>query len=454
MTEESTADNASTATDQSNSGIVITNGGPETAAEPSVEPEESEEKVEENQNEDSDSAEGSVSETHEGQPAPETEMEDGSESVEEDAEEGEPDVKAEAEASPDLAGEEVAPDTSPQDDPERRDEQSVETDEEVPAESEEAESVEEPELDEAEGVVDGADNSEDEVDSEATADAEQDDTEEVSEAAEEEGEPEVEVEAPSDVDHPPSTFEATIEAGELIHFIDSMGVLVEECKLRMSGEGLAVRAVDPANVAMVDGQLSAEGFESFDATPGVIGVDLTRFEPVLKLAGKKDIVTMDYDAETRKLRIECEGIEYTLALIDPASIRQEPDLPDLPLPCEMEMSSKQMDRAVKAADMVAEHIGFKTFAEAGNERLIIEADGDSDDVRFEMGEGDLDSASIGKDVKSLFSLEYLKEINKGLPTNSTIQMVLGDDMPTTISFETENGTQEITYLLAPRIQSD
>ncbi|MBN2487504.1 MAG: DNA polymerase sliding clamp, partial [Methanosarcinaceae archaeon] len=60
-------------------------------------------------------------------------------------------------------------------------------------------------------------------------------------------------------------FKATIDADLLKDSIESLSVLVDEARFRISPEGIAVRAVDPANVAMVTLDLAASAFDEFNA---------------------------------------------------------------------------------------------------------------------------------------------------------------------------------------------
>jgi proliferating cell nuclear antigen len=246
-------------------------------------------------------------------------------------------------------------------------------------------------------------------------------------------------------------FKAIVAAETLTSALDSVSVLVDECKIRLEEDGLAIRAVDPANVGMVDLHLSAEAFESYEADGGVIGVDLSRLEDIAGMAGKNDLVDLELDEETRKLHIQIDGLEYTLALIDPDSIRQEPDIPDLDLAAQMVLEGRHLDRSVKAADMVSDHIALGVDADA--ETFYVDAEGDTDDVHFELEREDLLSLEAGS-ARSLFSLDYLKDMNKAIPNDAEVTLELGDDFPVQIHFEIAEGMGDVTYVLAPRIQSD
>jgi proliferating cell nuclear antigen len=246
-------------------------------------------------------------------------------------------------------------------------------------------------------------------------------------------------------------FKAIVDAETLRTALDSVSVLVDECKIHLDEDGISIRAVDPANVGMVDLTLDREAFESYETDGGLIGVNLSRLEDIAGMADAGQLVNLELDEETRKLHIEFDGLEYTLALIDPDSIRQEPDIPDLDLPADIVIEGRDIDRAVTAADMVSDHIALGV--DADGEFFYVDAEGDTDDVHFELDEEDLLSLEAG-DAHSLFSLDYLKDMNKAIPNDGEVTIELGEEYPVKMHFEIAEGMGHVTYMLAPRIQSD
>ncbi|PSP57542.1 DNA polymerase sliding clamp [Halobacteriales archaeon QH_7_66_36] len=246
-------------------------------------------------------------------------------------------------------------------------------------------------------------------------------------------------------------FKAIVSADTLGDALDSVSVLVDECKIRLEDDGLSIRAVDPANVGMVDLSLSAAAFESYETDGGVIGVNLSRLEEFVGMADSDQLVELELDEETRKLHIQIEGLEGTLALIDPDSIRQEPDLPDLDLSAEVAIEGADIDRAVTAADMVSDHIALGVDADA--ELFYVDAEGDTDDVHLELTTEDLIALTPG-DARSLFSLDYLKDMDKAIPSDAEVTMEVGEEFPVKMHFDIAEGNGNVTYMLAPRIQSD
>ena len=139
-------------------------------------------------------------------------------------------------------------------------------------------------------------------------------------------------------------FYATIEARRFKRLLRAVSAVVEECRIHLEPEGFVIRAVDGANVAMIDLSASAEVFEFYDASGGVIGVDIGRLYEVARMADASDHLHLRLDQETRKLHVRIKELEYTLGIIDPETIRQEPDLPELEFAAELTLSKDEFSR--------------------------------------------------------------------------------------------------------------
>ena len=280
--------------------------------------------------------------------------------------------------------------------------------------------------------------------------------------SESESEPEPEVDGDEDAEEdteedadivtgPPRQFQAAIMGGDIKDFVGTLRAIVDEAKFNIEPDGLQVRAVDPANVAMDDGVLSAGAFESYDASEGILGLNLERLEEVLKLANRGDLVELSFNTNTFKLVIHIDGIEFTIACIDPDSIRMEPEIPDMDLPASFTVDEAQISRGVKAADMVSDHIQLR--CDETEQAVFIEAEGDTDDVCLELTEEEY-IAITAVDAEALFSLDYVKDISRKFPKGAEISITFGTDFPMMIEYEFADGECEILSMIAPRIRSD
>ncbi len=247
-----------------------------------------------------------------------------------------------------------------------------------------------------------------------------------------------------------SHFNTAIKAGVLKDTVSALRALVDGCKIRLTQSGFHIRAVDPANVAMVEQDIGKAAFETYEIDEGLIGLDLERFEDIISMPGKDDLVTLRLDPQSRKMKILFDGLDFTMALIDPKSIRAEPDIPELELPGAVTVNSKKIDQMVTAADMVSDHLSFGIDETKG--AFYATAEGDTDDVTVEYEQNEVEDLELG-DAHSIFSLEYMGDIEKELPSDTLIKMQLGDGMPTKLSFQFENEAVDVLYMLAPRIEN-
>jgi len=243
-------------------------------------------------------------------------------------------------------------------------------------------------------------------------------------------------------------FSAIVSADTLADTIDAVDCLVDECKINLERDGLEIRAVDAANVGMVDLALGAAAFESYAASGGTIGVNLERLGDVVGMANSGDLVHLHLDSETRKLYIDAGGLSYTLALIDPDSIRQEPDIPELDLPTTTRLPAGEIERGVTAADLCSDHITLG----ADDDAFLMTAEGDTDDVRVAVFSEDCARHTTSESVRSMFSLEYLDDMTGPMAGDVTVR--LGDEFPVKMHWDYAEGHGEVTMMLAPRIQSD
>lgn len=242
---------------------------------------------------------------------------------------------------------------------------------------------------------------------------------------------------------------AVIDADRLESALSVLGALVDECRLELAGDGLHVRAVDPAAVAAVSVDLPASSFAEYDAGGETIGVDIEPFAEVVGLADPGSTVRLALDAERRRLHLLVGGLSYTLGLIDPEAIREPLDPAEMEYDCPatLALPGSEVGRIVTAADMVSNHLTLGVDTEDGS--FYAAASGDTDDVTLTFPSADLPALDPAA-AESLFSLDYLRELARPIPAGTEVAMELGTEQPVVLSFDVgEAGSA--TYLLSPRM---
>ena len=80
------------------------------------------------------------------------------------------------------------------------------------------------------------------------------------------------------------------------------------------------------------------------------------------------------------------------------------------------------------------------------------AEGDTDHIQREFGKDELKSLTP-VEARSLFSLDYLRDMGKVMSHASEVEVCLGL-LPVRFSFDIAGGNGHVDYLLAPRIEAE
>jgi len=232
--------------------------------------------------------------------------------------------------------------------------------------------------------------------------------------------------------------------------LDVFTPIVDESKIHFNGDGIQMRAVDPANVAMSWADLSETAFEAWDAPGAVtIGANLEAFEDRLGVADDS-VVSVAVDMESYYLTVGTDTSDMEMALIDPDSVRKEPDLPDLDLPNTVVLSRERLAHALDVVEMVSKHIDIVADPDAGEVRFVGEGDTDGNTVSY--GRDELEEGTqLGEATLSKFSMEYMTALVSGIPKNTDVTMTVGEEFPIKLEWTAMDGRLDVTQMCAPRI---
>jgi proliferating cell nuclear antigen len=244
---------------------------------------------------------------------------------------------------------------------------------------------------------------------------------------------------------------ATIDADIFREAIDAISALVPECRLHTADNGISTRAVDTANVAMISLELKKEAFDSFKATKSQVGVDISKMKNIFNMMGKGDLISLELPENAQKMQLSVHGYQYSITLLDTNTIRKDPNPPTINLPGKLTISGDDLNNAIKAAAVISDKIAIGINPK--DETFYMIADGDTDSIRREFGKDELKSLTPNE-ARSLFSLDYLKDMGKVMSRAAEVEIFLGLDHPVRFSFDIANGNGHVEYLLAPRIEAD
>ncbi len=244
-------------------------------------------------------------------------------------------------------------------------------------------------------------------------------------------------------------FKARLKGDVLKEIIKVVSTLVDEVKFNITSEGVSLKAVDPAHVAMVDLTLGKDAFEELEASDCELGIDIDKMKEVLSLAKAGDVLDINHDEEHNKLVVHIENITRHMSLVDTMGM-SDPKMPMLNLPAKIKLAAGELNQGIKASESISNHIALL----ANTEGFELSSQGDTDSVSLKLRKDLLLSLECTEPVRSLFSLDYFSNMIRSVPSSGVVTLQIGQDYPAKLDFEIAEGNGSVTYLLAPRIEND
>uniref|UniRef100_A0A6M3Y595 Putative DNA polymerase n=1 Tax=viral metagenome TaxID=1070528 RepID=A0A6M3Y595_9ZZZZ len=272
------------------------------------------------------------------------------------------------------------------------------------------------------------------------------------------------------------------------NFINIIGAVVDEFRLSISKDGWKMKAVDPANVVLVNIDLPEESFgnyefavtdiwtSSIDGHPtGVlkeqidVGIDIETIRSFLGDMNDTEVMLDDelyapvkfsfsiaeryYNRYQLELR---QGMfRRDLLLLNETDIRKPPNRIVFPSDYRLLVNTLEFTRIIKKAQKVSDYIRLGFRHETGEMTFTASTKDDIDftweaekQVQFWKAVSDKP-----RDVSSsLFSLDYLHDIMQVIPSEK-VNLDLGHDLPCRLSFPL-GLTGKCEYMIAPRLESE
>ena len=244
-------------------------------------------------------------------------------------------------------------------------------------------------------------------------------------------------------------FNAKVKSEVLKGIIDVTSPLVNEVKFNISPKGISLRAVDPAHVAMVDLQIKSKAFDEYKADEMELGIDMDKLGGIMRLSSAGDTVSLEYDEEANRLIVKIGNLVRKMGLIDTAGM-PDPKMPNLSLPAKVVIKASELNQGVRASEAVSDHIALTV----NEENFELFAEGDTDTVNLKLPKDMLVELNASSKCKSLFSIDYFSNMIKSVRGDDQITMQLGNDNPIRVEFDIADSKGHVTYLLAPRIESE
>ncbi len=244
-------------------------------------------------------------------------------------------------------------------------------------------------------------------------------------------------------------FKAVIKGETFKSLVYIVSTIVDEAKITVSPEGLSIKAIDAGRIALLDIKVTPDAFLSFEADMDEIGLDLEKVKVLLKLADASDDIYMEHDADQGRLVFRIGNIVRRMSLVDTASMG-DPKVPALEIPDHVVLTADVLKKGIKASESIADHISLK----ADPDGFEVSCQGDTDYVSLRVPASDLVTFEVSKEIKSMYNLDFFSNIVKVIPDKTEVDVHLESDFPVQLLFGLAEGAIAVTYLLAPRVESE
>ena len=196
---------------------------------------------------------------------------------------------------------------------------------------------------------------------------------------------------------------------------DAISSIVDEVQIQTDSEGFRLDALDRSHITFVHLELKSSLFDEFVCDePEKINIDTDEFMKVLKRSKSTDRVIMSLDEGNFIITFEGEAKRTFKIRLD------------------MDLFSDKITLMVDS------------------EKFRASAEGEFGDANIEYIHGE----KIDTEAKSVFSLEKIREMLKADKFSEMAIINLGTDIPLYLTLRRVDGEGELSFLLAPRIESE
>ncbi|MCF0226363.1 MAG: proliferating cell nuclear antigen (pcna) [Methanobrevibacter sp.] len=227
---------------------------------------------------------------------------------------------------------------------------------------------------------------------------------------------------------------------------DAISSIVDEVQIQTDSEGMRLDALDRSHITFVHLELNVDLFDNYVCDePEQINIDTEEFMSVLKRSKSNDRVLMEVDEGNFIITFEGEATRtFKIRLIDIEYDNPAP--PQIEHPTNFEVPFSLLKDSINDIEIFSD----KICLQVDGEKFSASADGDFGDASVEYIHGE----EIDETAKSSFSLDKIREMLKADKFSDIAEISLGTDMPLSLTLKMITGDGKLSFLLAPRLESE
>ena len=246
-------------------------------------------------------------------------------------------------------------------------------------------------------------------------------------------------------------FEATFsQAAIWKRCIDAISTLIEEGVFTASPSKIRFSSMDPARISMVDFELEAEAFASYEVdSEKTIGVNLEDMNKMLRRARPGDRLRLSLDEQNNRFVITVEGISVTTFSIPLLDLGESSTpTPQIPFTASIRMEAGVFAEALKDVGIVGDHVTLRATPDFL--RLEGESDVESVNVRLNRESEGMANMEVKEECKAMYIISYIQNMLRAAEPTDIVEFEFGQDLPLKLTVPLEGG--RISFLLAPRVE--
>ena len=243
--------------------------------------------------------------------------------------------------------------------------------------------------------------------------------------------------------------EMEVKVDVLKQMVGILQSTVGEVKMVFDKDGLTVRAVDPAHIAMVELVAEASVFDSYEADKNVLGVQLSAVMDTLKLLKGDQTMRITVD-EDGKLEMRFGQGMRRVTLLDIEGL-SDPKVPPLTPAVNLKVRGSDVLQGMKVTQDIFDLITI-VATEAG---LSVESKSEASAGSWLIGKDTLlQYEPPENEVKSSYAKDYFVSMCRAMGSADELELAFGQDYPMMVRFQLFDGKVRVLALLAPRIEND
>jgi proliferating cell nuclear antigen len=245
--------------------------------------------------------------------------------------------------------------------------------------------------------------------------------------------------------------EAELKDSELFkRIMDTVGSLMADVSIDFTPQGISIKAMDPANIAMILFESGKEMFTSFKVDKDTkLSVSLDDLNGILRLLKKGDKLKINDNGS--KMNLDISGktkLHFGIPLIDENYTAQK--VPQLKFTAEVTLLSSVIKDAIKAGFLVDDSL----YLTVDNQKFILSARSEekefSEDLYINDNKELFNVTSEGL-TRSKYSIEYLTKFLNALDPEKPVKMSFSNNYPLRLDYDLDE-TVKLSFVLANRIE--